>query len=160
MAIRIIRTDDDPVLRKRAKVIESINDRIITLLDDMQETMKDAEGVGLAAPQVGVLKRAMITDIGEGVLEYINPEILESSGEQCEVEGCLSLPDQSGRVIRPERIRVRALNREGDVFELEADDLLSRAICHELDHLNGILFTDRVVEDDEPCEKKDDSNDE
>ncbi|MDW7676108.1 MAG: peptide deformylase, partial [Bacillota bacterium] len=114
------------------------------------ETMAAADGVGLAAPQVGVLKRVIITDVGEGVIEYINPVILETEGEQCGIEGCLSLPDQSGKVMRPEKLTVSAQNREGDVFELNAEGLLARAICHEVDHLNGILFTDIMLpEEDE-----------
>jgi peptide deformylase len=150
MAIRIIRTDDDPILRKISRDVTDINRRVHILLDDMIETMAAADGVGLAAPQVGVLKRVIITDVGEGVIEYINPVILETEGEQCGIEGCLSLPDQSGKVMRPEKLTVSALNREGDVFELKAEGLLARAICHEVDHLNGILFTDIMLpEEDE-----------
>ena len=126
-----------------------INERVATLLDDMKETMEMADGVGLAAPQVGILKRIIITDVGEGVMEYINPVIISEEGEQCAIEGCLSLPEQSGRVIRPEKLRVRALNRKGEVFELDAEGLLARVICHEVDHLNGILFIDRALPDDE-----------
>ncbi|MDW7670857.1 MAG: peptide deformylase [Bacillota bacterium] len=150
MAIRIIRTDDDPILRKKSRDVTDINRRVHILLDDMIETMAAADGVGLAAPQVGVLKRVIITDVGEGVIEYINPVILETEGEQCGIEGCLSLPDQSGKVMRPEKLTVSAQNREGDVFELNAEGLLARAICHEVDHLNGILFTDIMLpEEDE-----------
>jgi len=149
MALRIIRTDDDPVLRKQSREVTDINERVATLLDDMKETMEMADGVGLAAPQVGILKRIIITDVGEGVMEYINPVIISEEGEQCAIEGCLSLPEQSGRVIRPEKLRVRALNRKGEVFELDAEGLLARVICHEVDHLNGILFIDRALPDDE-----------
>jgi peptide deformylase len=150
MAIRIIRTDDDPTLRKISREVTDINRRVRILLDDMIETMTAAEGVGLAAPQVGVLKRVIITDVGEGVIEYINPVILETEGEQCGIEGCLSLPEQSGQVIRPEKLTVSAQNREGDFFELQAEGLLARAICHEVDHLNGVLFTDIMLpEEDE-----------
>jgi peptide deformylase len=155
MAIRIIRTDEDPLLRKRSRKVTDINERISILLDDMKETMDAAEGIGLAAPQVGVLKRVIITDIGEGVIEYINPEILESSGEECAIEGCLSIPETSGKVIRPQMVRVRAQNRNGEPFELTAENLLARAICHEIDHLNGVLFTDIMLppeEEDEECE--------
>lgn len=152
MAIRMIRTDDDPILRKKSRAVEEINARIITLLDDMQETMKEAEGVGLAAPQVGVLKRVIITDVGEGSIEYINPEIIERQGEVCAVEGCLSLPEQSGKVIRPEKVRVKALDRNGLPFELMAEGLLARAVCHEVDHLNGVLFTDIMLPDEEEDE--------
>ena len=149
MALRIIRTDDDPVLRKQSREVTDINERVATLLDDMKETMEMADGVGLAAPQVGILKRIIITDVGEGVMEYINPVIISEEGEQCAIEGCLSLPEQSGRVIRPEKLRVRALNRKGEVFELDAEGLLARVNCHEVDHLNGILFIDRALPDDE-----------
>ena len=145
MAIRIIRTDDDPILRKISREVTDINRRVLILLDDMIETMAAADGVGLAAPQVGVLKRVIITDVGEGVIEYINPVILETEGEQCSIEGCLSLPDQSGKVMRPEKLTVNAQNREGDVFEMKAEGLLARAICHEVDHLNGVLFTDIML---------------
>ncbi len=149
MAIRTIRTDEDPILRKTSRVVEVINDRILTLLDDMAETMHEAEGVGLAAPQVGVLKRIIVLDVGEGLIEMINPEILEIAGEQCGPEGCLSVPEQSGTVIRPQRVKVKALNRHHEAFELEAEDLLARAICHEIDHLNGILFTDLMLSEEE-----------
>lgn len=145
MAIRIIRTDDDPILRKISREVTDINRRVLILLDDMIETMAAADGVGLAAPQVGVLKRVIITDVGEGVIEYINPVILETEGEQCGIEGCLSLPDQSGKVMRPEKLTVNAQNREGEVFEMKAEGLLARAICHEVDHLNGVLFTDIML---------------
>jgi peptide deformylase len=150
MAIRMIRTDDDPILRKMSREVTDVNRRIHILLDDMIETMAAAEGVGLAAPQVGVLKRVIITDVGEGVIEYINPVILDTEGEQCGIEGCLSLPDQSGQVMRPEKLTVSAQNREGDFFEMKAEGLLARAICHEVDHLNGVLFTDIMLpEEDE-----------
>ena len=155
MAIRIIRTDEDPILRKKSRAVTEINDRIHTLLDDMMETMKEAEGVGLAAPQVGVLKRIIITDVGEGVIEYINPEILEATGEVCAIEGCLSVPERSGRVIRPERIKVRAQNRDGAYFVLDAEGLLARAVCHEIDHLNGILFTDLMLPEEKTGEEAD-----
>lgn len=144
MATRMIRTDDDPVLRKISKIVEKIDDRIHTLLDDMLETMYAADGVGLAAPQVGVLKRVIVIDIGEGIVELINPEIIESVGEICDTEGCLSLPGESGEVKRPEKVKVRGLNRKGIEIIYEADDLFARALCHEIDHLNGILFTDRI----------------
>ncbi|MEN1759496.1 peptide deformylase [Anoxynatronum sibiricum] len=155
MAIRIIRTDDDPVLRKKAREVTDINQRVLTLLDDMKETMALADGVGLAAPQVGILKRIIVTDVEEEVIEYINPTIINEEGEQCAIEGCLSLPDQSGRVIRPEKVRVQALNRKGKLFELDAEGLLARAICHEVDHLNGVLFIDRAL----PEEDEDDQED-
>ena len=149
MAIRNIRTDEDPILRKTSRIVENINERILTLLDDMAESMYEAEGVGLAAPQVGVLKRIIVLDVGEGLIEMINPEIVEIAGQQCGLEGCLSVPEQSGTVIRPQKVKVKALNRYYEPFELEAEDLLARAVCHEIDHLNGILFTDLMLSEEE-----------
>ncbi|RQD70335.1 MAG: peptide deformylase [Tindallia sp. MSAO_Bac2] len=149
MAIRTIRKDEDPILRKKSREVDKINHRILTLLDDMAETMHQAEGVGLAAPQVGVLKRVIVLDIGEGLIEMINPEIVEKEGEQCGPEGCLSIPEQSGTVIRPRMVKVKALNRHSQEFEMEAENLLARAICHEIDHLNGILFTDIMLSEEE-----------
>ena len=149
MAIRLIRTDEDPILRKKARVVTDITERIHVLLDDMIETMEDADGVGLAASQVGVLKRVIITKVDEAIIEYINPEIVKEEGEQCGIEGCLSIPEQSGRVIRPEKLLVKAMDRHGVVFEMEAEGLLARAICHEIDHLNGVLFTDLMLPDDD-----------
>lgn len=144
MAIRIIRKEDDPVLRKTSKVVDKIDDKIITLLDDMIETMYDADGVGLAAPQVGILKRVVIVDIGEGLVELINPEIIYEEGRQCDAEGCLSLPGVSEEVIRPNVVRVKGLNRHGQEIIVEGEELFARALCHEIDHLNGILFVDRA----------------
>ena len=145
MAIRIIRTDEDPILRKKAKTVEKIDDRVKTLIEDMGETMYDADGVGLAATQVGVLKRIILVDVGEGLLEMINPEIMESSGEEIDEEGCLSLPGVNGEVPRPEAVTVKGLNPEGQEIIIEAKNLFARAICHEIDHLNGVLFTDRII---------------
>lgn len=144
MAIRVIRKEDDPVLRKISKVVDKVDNKIITLLDDMVETMYDADGVGLAAPQVGILKRVIVIDIGEGVIELINPEIIYEEGSQCDAEGCLSLPGATEEVIRPAMVRAKGLNREGQEVIIEAEDLLARALCHEIDHLNGILFIDRA----------------
>lgn len=145
MAIRNIIEDGDPTLRKTSRVIEKIDKRIVTLLDDMIETMYDADGVGLAAPQVGILKRIAIIDVGEGIIELINPEIIEAKGEQIDAEGCLSIPGVSGDVKRPKYVKVRALDRSGKTIEIEGTDLLARALCHEIDHLEGILFTDKVI---------------
>lgn len=153
MAIREIRKDEDEILRKISKKVETIDDRIITLLDDMADTMYDAEGVGLAAPQVGVLRRVVIIDIGEGLLELINPVMVYESGEQMREEGCLSLPGQSGCVKRPAKVIVRAMNRKGETFEITGTELLAVALCHEIDHLNGILFMDKVVKDNERGKK-------
>lgn len=146
MAIRIIRQDNDPILRKKSKEVEKIDSRIHILLEDMVETMYNAEGVGLAAPQVGVLKRVIVIDVGEGLIKLINPEILEEHGEERDVEGCLSLPDKSGEVIRPSIVKVKGMNIKGEEIILEGTGLLARAFCHEIDHLNGILFTDKIVE--------------
>ncbi|QZY57125.1 peptide deformylase [Crassaminicella profunda] len=145
MAIRNVVKDGDPVLRKRSRAIEKVDERIQTLIDDMVETMYDADGVGLAAPQVGILKRIIVIDTGEGLIEMINPEILEEKGEQIDPEGCLSVPGVTGDVKRPKWVRVRGLNRDGKEIEIEGKDLLARAFCHEIDHLEGILFTDKVI---------------
>ncbi|MFW5649057.1 MAG: peptide deformylase [Candidatus Alkaliphilus sp. MAG34] len=147
MAIRIIRKEGDPILRKVSRVVDKIDDRIITLLDDMKETMHDAEGAGLAAPQVGVLRRVIIIDVGEGLIELINPEIIFQEGSQCGEEGCLSIPGVTGEVIRPSVVKIKGLNREGKEIILEGEELLARAFCHEVDHLNGILFIDRAEGD-------------
>ena len=142
MAIREIRLDGDPILRKVCKPVTKVDDYVCRLLDDMLETMRKAEGVGLAAPQVGLLRRIVVIDIGEGVIELINPEILECSGEQTGEEGCLSVPDKWLPVSRPNRVKVRALNRFGKSFTMEGEGLLARAFCHEIDHLDGRLFID------------------
>jgi len=145
MAIRAIRKDSDEILRKVSKKVEKIDDRILTLLDDMAETMRAADGVGLAAPQVGILRRVVVIDIGEGLIELINPVIVYESGEQQREEGCLSIPGKSGIVKRPKKVIVRALNRKGETFEITGEDLLAVALCHEIDHLNGILFIDKAI---------------
>jgi len=144
MALRNIRKFGDDVLRKRCREVEGIDDRLLTLIEDMKETMYDADGVGLAAPQVGILKRLFVIDIGEGPLVFINPEIVETNGSQIDEEGCLSLPGETEEVMRPNYVRARALNEKGEEFEIEAEELLARAILHEYDHLNGTLFIDRV----------------
>jgi len=146
MAVRQLRIDDDPILRKKSRVIEEIDEKIQTLILDMIETMKEAEGVGLAAPQIGILKRMVIIDIGKGPVTFINPIIIKSEGEVSDEEACLSLPERSGFVNRPQTLVVEAMDREGNIFQLECSDLLARAVCHELDHLDGILFIDHVVE--------------
>lgn len=146
MALRNILKEGDPVLNKVSRKVEKIDERILALLDDMKETMYAADGVGLAAPQVGILKRVVVIDIGNGVLELINPEIICSTGEQYEVEGCLSLPGISGITERPMNVQVTALDREGYQIEVTGTGLLARALCHEIDHLDGILFRQRVTE--------------
>lgn len=155
MAIRLIRTSEDEILRKKCKNVGEINERIITLLDDMAETMYAANGVGLAAPQVGMLRRVVVIDVGEGLLELINPTIIEQSGNQQGNEGCLSVPGKQGCVTRPDYVRVEALDREGDKFIMEGKGLLARALCHEIDHLDGILYTDLVEGELEDVEYED-----
>ena len=144
MAIRVIRTEEDPVLRKISKPVKEVTPKIITLIDDMLDTMYEAMGVGLAAPQVGILKRIVVIDVGEGPIVLINPEILETSGEQTGDEGCLSVPGKSGVVTRPDHVKVKAFDCEMNEFELIGEGLLARAICHECDHLSGDLFVDKV----------------
>jgi peptide deformylase len=146
MALREIRLDGDPLLRKKSKEITEINERIKVLLDDMVETMIHANGVGLAAPQVGILRRAIVIDVGEEQLKIINPEIIETTGSIVDVEGCLSIPGISGTVDRPEKIKVRYMNEDGEIKTIEASNYLARIFCHEIDHLDGILYTDKVIE--------------
>ena len=144
MALRNIVTLGDEVLRKKCRPVGEVTERIQTLVDDMIETMHDANGVGLAAPQVGVMRRIFVVDIGEGPIVLINPEIIETSGEQIGEEGCLSVIGESGIVRRPNVVKVRAYNRKGQLFEIEGEELLARAFCHEIDHLDGILYVDKV----------------
>lgn len=147
MAIRKIRTDGDEILRKKSKEVKEINDKIITLLDDMADTMYHNNGVGLAAPQVGILKRIVVIDVDDenGLLELINPKIIYTEGEQCESEGCLSIPGVYGQVKRPAKVIVKAMNRKGEEITIEGTELLAVALCHEIDHLDGILFKDKAV---------------
>lgn len=149
MALREIRTLGDDLLRKKSRKIEVINKRILTLIDDMKETMYNAHGVGLAAPQVGVLKRLVVIDVGEGPIVLINPEILETSGSQIDEEGCLSIPGREEEVERPGYVKAKALNEKGEEIIIEGEGLLARAICHEIDHLFGILFIDKALKGDE-----------
>ncbi len=149
MALRNIRTYGDEILRKKSRSIDVVNDRIKTLIKDMFETMYEADGVGLAAPQVGILKRVVVIDVGEGPIALINPEIIEQGGKYIDVEGCLSVPGEQGEVERPEKIKVKALNEEGKEIILEAEELFARAICHEVDHLNGVLFVDKIIKSEE-----------
>lgn len=145
MAILQILDDSNDVLRKKCREVTEITPRILTLLDDMTETLHRANGAGLAAPQVGVLRRVVLVEAEPGQLyELINPEIVETRGEQCEVEGCLSLPHQWGTVKRPAWVKVKAQNRKGEWVFYEGEELLARAFCHEIDHLNGILFKDKA----------------
>lgn len=148
MGIRNIVTEGDEVLRKRSKEVSEINDRIRELFEDMKETLyKTGNGIGLAAPQVGILKRMIVIDLGDGngPMEIINPVILEQQGEQVEVEGCLSVPGVFGEVKRPARMVVEYTNLKGKKVKVDATDLLARCLSHEIDHLDGILFTDKVI---------------
>lgn len=145
MALLNIVKEGDPVLRKVCRPVTEITPRIRQLLDDMVETLKDANGAGLAAPQVGILRRIVVVDTGEKILELINPEIIESEGEQQEVEGCLSVPDVWGITNRPMKVTVRAMNRNGEIFTETGEGLVARCFCHELDHLEGRLFIDNAV---------------
>lgn len=147
MAVRTIFTIGDDVLRKRARPVQTIDRRIKVLLDDMAETMYAAEGAGLAAPQVGILRRVVTIDVGEGLIEMINPEIISFEGSQVSAEGCLSIPGRRCTVERPMRVKVRALGRNGRPFEMEAEGFLAVAVCHELDHLEGVLYVDKMIED-------------
>ncbi|OEH85751.1 peptide deformylase [Desulfuribacillus stibiiarsenatis] len=142
MAIRIIRKNEDPVLREVSIPVQNINKNVHKLLDDMADTMYDADGVGLAAPQIGILKRVVIIDIGDGIIELINPEVIDASGEMPGPEGCLSFPGLTGEVCRSEFVKVKALDRNGEEFTVEGTGLLARALQHEIDHLNGVVFLD------------------
>ena len=146
MALRNIRIDKDPVLRKKAKKVERFNKRLHGLLEDMAETMYAAPGIGLAAPQVGILKRVIIFDVEGHLSEMINPVITKTEGEQIDIEGCLSVPGKYGRVQRPEKVKVEYQDRNGEKLSLEAEGLTAVCVCHETDHLEGKLFTDIVIE--------------
>lgn len=145
MAIREILKEGDVTLRKKSRKVEVFDKRLHTLLDDMYETLKLKNGVGLAAPQIGVLRQVIVIDTGEGLIELINPEIIRAVGVQTGTEGCLSIPGKWGTVTRPKKVTVKAQDRYGAFFELTGVDLLARAFCHEIDHLNGILFIDTAV---------------
>ena len=152
MGIRKILTDKDPALHKVCKPVEVFDRKLHKLLDDMAQTLEEANGVGLAAPQVGILRRVVIVDTGEEILELINPTIIETSGEQTGAEGCLSVPGKYGLVTRPYIAKVRAQDRDGNWFEAEGEELIARCFCHELDHLDGIVYTqvmDRFLSDEE-----------
>ena len=146
MAIRTIVKRGDPVLSKRCREVEKIDERILQLLDDMKETMAAANGVGLAAPQVGVLRRVVVIEVEEGnLIELINPKIIAYSGEQESEEGCLSIPGRWGVTRRPMHVTVRAINRKGETFDITGSGLLAKAFCHELDHLDGKLYIDCAI---------------
>ncbi|UUZ85816.1 peptide deformylase [Paenibacillus sp. P26] len=158
MAIKMIVKDPDPVLREISKPVTKITPNIHKLLKDMADTMYDAEGVGLAAPQIGILKRVIVMDVGDdhGLIELINPEIIERDGEQFGPEGCLSIPGLSGDVRRAQKVKVKGLDRNGNEIVVEGEDLLARCIQHEVDHLNGVLYTDLAesVYKNEPKERE------
>lgn len=158
MAIRTIREIGDPVLEKKCKEVKEMTERTRELIDDMIETMYEAEGVGLAAPQVGILKRICVIDVGEGPIVLINPKVVETSGEQSGHEGCLSVPGKSGVVTRPNYAKVIALDENMEPFEVEGTELLARALLHETDHLDGHMYTELVegplydvTQDDDEC---------
>lgn len=146
MAIRNILKNDDPALRKVCRPVTEFNERLWQLLDDMADTMHQAEGVGLAGPQVGVLRRVFVMDLGDGVIEAVNPEILSTHGKQTGQEGCLSFPNQWDDITRPKRVKFKAQDRFGKWYIMTGEDLMARCICHETDHLDGIVFLDRVGE--------------
>ena len=152
MGLRKILTDKDPALHKVCKPVENFDKKLHKLLDDMRETLIDSNGVGLAAPQVGILRRAVLVDIGDEILELINPEMLETDGEQVGPEGCLSVPGKYGLVKRPYWAKVRAQDRDGNWYEAEGEEIIARCFCHELDHLDGIVYTqvmDRFLTEEE-----------
>ncbi|MDY3026274.1 MAG: peptide deformylase [Candidatus Faecivicinus sp.] len=144
---KIVLLGEDDALRKHSRRVEKFDKRLRTLLTDMAETMVDADGVGLAAPQVGVLKRCVVIDTGDGLIELVNPEIIATEGSVVGAEGCLSIPGRRCTVERPEKVTVIAQNRNGESIRLEAEGLLAVAICHEVDHLDGILYIDKMIED-------------
>lgn len=145
MAIRNIRTEQDPILRKKSRTVEVFDEKLWQLLDDMKDTMYQAEGVGLAAVQVGILKRVVIVDVGDGLIELVNPEIIEVDGVQYGVEGCLSLPGKSGYTKRPMSVKVKAQNRNGNWCVYKGMELKAKAFCHEIDHLDGTLYVDKLL---------------
>lgn len=146
MAIRIIRLQGDPVLREKSKPVTRVTPNIQKLIDDMADTMYDAEGIGLAAPQVGILKRVIVVDVGEGLLGLVNPEVVLAEGEQTGPEGCLSIPGIQADVTRANHVIVKGLNRDGEPVAVDAEGLLARCLQHEIDHLDGVLFLDRVTD--------------
>ena len=152
MGLRKILTDEEPALHKVCRPVEKFDWRLHKLLNDMKETLAEANGVGLAAPQVGILRRVVIVDTGEEIMELVNPELLETDGEQEGAEGCLSVPGKYGLVKRPYYAKVRAQDRDGEWFEAEGEELIARCFCHELDHLDGIIYTqvmERFLTDEE-----------
>ncbi|MCC0659073.1 peptide deformylase [Clostridioides sp. ZZV14-6154] len=147
MALREIRTFDDEILRKKSKNVEKVDNKIRDLLNDMAETMYNTpNGGGLAGCQVGILKRLVVIDLGEGLIKLVNPEIIKEEGEQIVVEGCLSFPDVWGKLKRPKKVTVQALNENGEKITIKGSGPMAKCLCHEIDHLNGIVFTDKLIE--------------
>lgn len=147
MALRQIRLENDEILRKKSRKIEVVDERIRSILKDMADTMYNTEsGAGLAAPQVGILKRLVVIDMGQGLIKLVNPEIIKKEGQQEVIEGCLSVPNKWGKLLRPEKVQVKALNENGEKIEITGTGDLAKCLCHEIDHLDGILFTDLVTE--------------
>ena len=145
MAIRNIRTDDDPVLRKVSRKVENFDDRLFMILDDMKDTLIKSQGIGLAAVQIGILRRIVLVVMNEKIVELINPEIIEREGQQIEAEACLSLPHKAGKTLRPKTVTIKAQNRDGKWCIYKGTDLMARCFCHELDHLDGKLYTDALA---------------
>ena len=147
MAIRIIRQADDEILRKKSREVEVVDEKIQEILNDMVETMHKYDGVGLAGPQIGILKRIIVIDLydDKGPIKLINPKIIKESGTQEVEEGCLSFPNQYGRIVRPNKIKIEALSEKGKKIKLDGEGLLAQAIAHEIDHLDGILFVDKII---------------
>ena len=159
MGLRRILTDAEPALHKTCRPVENFDEKLHALLEDMRETLIESGGVGLAAPQVGILRRVVLVDTGDDILELINPVMLETDGEQIGPEGCLSVPGKYGLVKRPYYAKVRAQDREGNWYEAEGEELIARCFCHELDHLDGIIYTEvmeRLLTDDELAEMMED----
>lgn len=161
MALRKIRVEGDEILRKVSKPVKVITPNVKIVIKDMIDTMYNADGVGLAAVQVGILKRIFVIDVGEGPIALINPEIVEKRGEQSGTEGCLSVPGKSGQVVRPEYVKIKAVNLDGEEFSMEGEGLFARAVCHEYDHLNGKLYVDMATDiiDDDDRDQVDENRD-
>lgn len=166
MAKRKIFTDDAPCLSKVCRPVERFDEKLAELIDDMAETMYDAEGCGLAASQIGILRRVVVIDCGDGLVELVNPQIIQASGEEGRFEGCLSVPGKTGYVLRPTHVKVRAFDRQGDLYEYDAEGLFARAVMHETDHLEGKLYTRLVIDPPEgykeeaPDEEQDEGQEE
>jgi len=160
MALRnvLVVENDNDSLRKRSREVEKIDEKILTLIKDMKETLYDKNGVGLAAPQIGILKRIIVIDIGEGPIVLINPVIAYQKGEVVDVEGCLSVPGVWGTVNRPQEVIVRGMNPDGEMVEMKGEGLLAKAFCHEIDHLNGIIYTDKVIDFIDPSQIQQEEN--